>query len=120
VFDYLGGILRGIDCDPIAIYGVADHVHLLFRVPASLSVADSIRVVKAHSSRWIHENALMHRTFAWQRGYSAFSVSESRLQDVIHYIANQEKHHSRLSFQEELIAFLKNHDVPWDERYIWD
>jgi REP element-mobilizing transposase RayT len=120
VFDYLGGILRGTDCETIAINGVADHVHSLFRLPASASVADVIRIMKTNSTRWIHEKGILHRSFAWQRGYSAFSVSESRLQDVIRYITDQEKHHSRLSLQEELIAFLKHHDAPWDDRYVWD
>jgi putative transposase len=120
VFDYLGGILRGMDCDPIAINGVADHVHSLFRVPASVSVADVIRIMKSNSTRWIHEKGILHHTFAWQRGYSAFSVSESCLQGLIRYIADQEMHHSRHSYQEELILFLKQHGISWDERYILD
>jgi hypothetical protein len=76
--------------------------------------------VKANSSRWIHENALMHRTFAWQRGYSGFSVSESRLREAALYVLDQDAHHRKLSFQEELLVLLKHHGIQWDERYIWD
>ena len=119
VFDYLGGILRGIDCDPHSINGVADHVHFLFRIPSTLSVADAIRVVKTNSSCWIHENAFIQRSFAWQTGYSAFSISESQVNEVVRYLQDQEAHHRKMTFQEETIAFLKQHGLSYNEKYLW-
>jgi putative transposase len=119
VHAYLGGILREMHAAPIAIGGTADHVHLLTRMPADLAVADCLRVVKTNSSRWVHERWLERRSFAWQRGYGAFSVSESNRDAVIRYIEDQAQHHQRLSFQDELVALLKRHHVDFDERYMW-
>lgn len=113
---YLGGILREMGAIPIVIGGNADHVHFLARLPADLSVAECLRVVKTNSSRWAKEK---RRLFAWQGGYGAFSVSESRRTDVIRYIQDQEKHHRRLSFQDEFLKLIRNHGVQFDERYIW-
>ena len=116
---YLGGILREIGAVPIVIGGATDHVHFLARLPADLSVADCLRVVKTNSSRWAKVRWAQRRPFAWQGGYGAFSVSESRRDAVIRYIQNQELHHRRISFQEEFLKLLRNHGVAFDERYIW-
>lgn len=114
---YLGGILREFGSVPIIVGGTADHVHFLARFPADRSVSECLRVVKTNSSRWAKER--WRHPFAWQGGYGAFSVSESKRAAVIHYIQDQEKHHRRVSFQEEFLKLLKNHGVEFDERYIW-
>jgi REP element-mobilizing transposase RayT len=119
VHAYLGGILRELDAIPIAIGGTADHVHLLTRLPANLALADCLRIVKTNSSRWVKERWPQQRKFAWQGGYGAFSVSESRRAAVIRYIRDQAQHHRRISFQDEFLALLKNHRVEVDERYLW-
>lgn len=119
VHAYIGGILRELRAVPIAIGGTSDHVHLLARLPAELSVADCLRVVKTNSSRWLKEKWPERRRFGWQRGYGAFSVSESRRGAVVRYIQVQERHHRRISFQEEFLALLRNHGVAFDEKYLW-
>ncbi len=116
---YLGGILRQLRTVPVVIGGTTDHVHLLARLPADLAVADCLRVLKTNSSRWVKERWSQRRSFAWQGGYGAFSVSESRRATVIRYIQDQEQHHRRISFQEEFLKLLRNHGVEFDERYIW-
>lgn len=116
---YLGGILREIHATPIEIGGTADHVHILMRMPADLSIADSLRVAKTNSSRWIKRKWPPRRLFAWQGGYGAFSVSESSRNAVIRYIRNQEQHHHKISFQDEFLALLKKHGIPFDPRYVW-
>jgi putative transposase len=121
---YLGGILRRLNAVPIIVGGTSDHVHLLARLPADLAVADCLRVVKTNSSRWLNERSAKDRrlqrgSFAWQPGYGAFSVSESKRSAVIRYLQDQEQHHRRISFQEEFLKLLKNHGVEFDERYIW-
>jgi REP element-mobilizing transposase RayT len=116
---YLGGILRQLEAVPIVVGGTADHVHLLTCLPADLAVADCLRVVKTNSSRWVKERWPQRRSFAWQGGYGAFSVSESRRRDVVRYIQDQEQHHRRISFQEEFLKLLRSHGVEFDERYIW-
>jgi putative transposase len=119
VHAYMGGILRELRALPIVIGGTADHVHFLARLPAEFSVADCLRLVKTNSSRWIKEKWPERRRFAWQRGYGAFSVSESRRGVVVRYIQDQERHHRRISFQEEFLALLRNHGVEFDEKYLW-
>ncbi len=119
LFPYMAGIVNERGGTPHIFNGMPDHVHMLASVPTGLSVADLMRFVKGSSSRWVHQEFPAQRIFGWQRGYAAFSVSRSRFDDVHRYIANQEEHHRKVSFQEELIAFLKKHKVEYDERYVW-
>ncbi len=117
---YIGGIIRELEGTALAVGGTADHVHILLRLPPSVPIADAMRVVKTNSSRWVHETSPSHRSFAWQTGYGAFSVSESNRQAVIDYIATQEEHHRKTSFQEEYLAFLHRHGIEHDERFVFD
>ncbi len=105
---------------PIAINGMPDHVHLLIRYRADLSHSEMLQQIKGRSSKWINEAWPQRGQFSWQEGYGAFSVSESMKEDVRAYIAGQEEHHRKISFQDEFIAFLKRHGIEYDERYIWD
>ncbi len=116
---YIGGIIKSLDSVPLLVNGVADHVHILLSLKATISIADAMRVVKADSSKWVHEQWPGH-SFGWQNGYGAFSVSKSNAEAVKAYIARQEEHHTHVSFQEEFVTFLKRHGIEYDERYIWD
>jgi REP element-mobilizing transposase RayT len=116
---YLGGILRELRATPIVIGGATDHVHLLTTLPADRAVADCLRVIKTNSSRWVKEKWPERRSFGWQSGYGAFSVSESNRANVIRYIQGQARHHLKISFQDEFLGLLKKHGVEFDERYIW-
>jgi REP-associated tyrosine transposase len=116
---YLGGITRKLHGKLIESKARPDHVHCLLSLPATLAVAEALRVLKSNSSLWAHETR--HRTnFAWQTGYGAFSVSQSNAPAVVRYIRSQDEHHCMVSFQEEFIAFLKRHGIAYDERYIWE
>lgn len=97
-----------------------DHVHLLASLSKELAVSDAMRIVKANSSGWIHDQFPDKRHFGWQAGYGAFSVSHSNLESVKQYIARQAEHHRVKTFQEEFVEFLKRHDIEYDERYLWD
>ena len=118
VFAYLGGIVREMGGAALIANGMADHVHMLIRIRPAHSIAEMVRVIKTNSGKWIHRKG--HPRFAWQAGYGVFSVSESNIPAVTRYIADQENHHKKQSFQEEFIAFLKKNHVAYDERYIWD
>jgi REP element-mobilizing transposase RayT len=118
VFAYLGGIARNLGVEPLQVGGHDDHVHLLIKTPASLPLADILRVLKTNSSRWIHDRHIFSHAFAWQDGYSAFSVSESCAAEVGTYISRQAEHHRRISFQDELLAYLKKNRVVYDKKYI--
>ena len=118
VHAYLTKILQNRGARVYAVDGGLEHVHLLFRQPNDRSVADLIRDVKANSSRWIHHE-FPRRDFAWQSGYSAFSVSFSNLDAVYQYIVEQEDDHRRITFEEELTGLHKKNELEFDERYLW-
>jgi putative transposase len=120
LFPYLGGIIRARGGKAIIINGLTDHVHILASLAAKHSLSDLMRELKADSTGWIHKNFPNHREFAWQIGYGAFSVSHSNLAEVEKYIAHQEEHHRKISFQEELVAFLQKHEIEYDERFLWE
>jgi REP element-mobilizing transposase RayT len=114
---YLGGIVREMHGTALIINGTADHVHMLVRIRPVQAAAEIARIVKANSSRWVKEKWKVR--FAWQTGYGAFSVSESSVPAVSRYIAMQEEHHKKRTFQEEYVAFLKKNTIDYDERYVW-
>jgi REP element-mobilizing transposase RayT len=117
---YLGGILREWHSPALRVGGVEDHVHILFQLSKNHALARVVEEVKKGSSKWIKTKAAELRGFHWQNGYGAFSVSPSNVPAVDRYIANQEEHHRRLTFQDEFRGFLKRHGVEYDERYVWD
>jgi REP element-mobilizing transposase RayT len=118
VHAYLGAISKRLDCAPIMVGGVADHVHLLARFGRTITQAEWVKELKRVSNEWIQKEGIVD--FQWQAGYADFSVSRSNLQQVQAYIAGQEEHHKRISFQDELRALLRKNQMEWDERYLWD
>jgi REP element-mobilizing transposase RayT len=120
LFEYVGGIARQHECALIAAGGTADHVHLLASLGRSISIADAVRVIKTNSSGWIHTEFKELRDFQWQQGYGAFAVSFSNLDAVKQYLASQEEHHRKRSYQDEFRELLRRHGLEWDERYVWD
>jgi hypothetical protein len=114
----MGGSIRTLGGVPVAIGGTADHVHLLLGLRATHRLADVVREVKVASSKWIHETVASHG-FGWQDGYGAFTVSPGHVDEVRRYIAVQEEHHRKITFQEEYVSILRQHGVEYDERYLW-
>ena len=119
LFPYMAGIIRERKGVPVIVNGPEDHVHLLVHVPATESIADLLRVLKTNSSRWVHEQLPERRLFGWQAGYGAFTVSGSRTAAVTEYIAAQQEHHRRVTFQEEFLTFLRKNGIDYDERDLW-
>jgi putative transposase len=117
---YLGGILTNLECQPLIIGGVEDHVHLLFAHNRTSTVADVVKELKRGSSVWLKTKSPMFADFAWQNGYGVFSIGQSQVEDVRTYIANQEEHHRKTSFQDEFRRLLQRYEVDFDERYVWD
>ena len=116
---YLGGISRQLECAPIITGGMEDHVHLLARFGRTITQAEWVKELKRVSNLWLKEQHSI-RDFEWQGGYADFSVSASNLEQVRKYIANQERHHRKMNFQDELRTLLRRYNIEWDERYIWD
>ena len=107
------GIGKNLKVNVIAIGGITDHIHMLVALPGTLGHSTAIQKIKENSSKW------MGPKFEWQEGFGAFSVSDSRREDVIGYIRNQEEHHKKRSFEDEFIALLKAHKVDYDPRYVF-
>ncbi|HET6671377.1 MAG TPA: transposase [Pyrinomonadaceae bacterium] len=117
LYDYMCGILRGLGGISLGIGGVADHVHVLARLGIKRALSDVLRDLKANASGWMHDVFPEMRDFNWQRGYGAFTVSQSNVVGVQRYIAGQEEHLKRVSFRDEFIQFLKANGIEYDERY---
>jgi REP element-mobilizing transposase RayT len=113
-------VLNNVGCPALAMNGTADHLHALFRLSRTKTVAEVVEELKTSKSKWIKTKGPPFQGFHWQSGYGAFSVSQSNVQDVIDYIRNQQEHHQRISFQDELRALLRKHVIAIDERYAWD
>jgi REP element-mobilizing transposase RayT len=113
LYAYLGGIARSEGFTLVAAGGTANHVHLLFILPAQHPLSRAVQKLKGSSSRWIG------RDFCWQEGYGAFSVSPSQVPVVKKYIQNQERHHRKQNFEQEFITLLQNCGIAYDERYVF-
>ena len=119
LFAYVVGILKSLNCITLIINGTEDHVHALIVMSKTISLSKMMEEMKGGSSRWLNSQTVMSRHFSWQAGYGAFSVSESQISKVIDYIANQEEHHRKATFQEELVLLLKKHNIEFDEQHLW-
>jgi REP element-mobilizing transposase RayT len=117
---YLGGVSKKLDCFPVIVGGTEDHVHLLCRLARTITQADWVKEIKRVSSVWIKQREPLLTAFAWQGGYGAFSVSASAIDKIREYIAVQQEHHKKQSFEDEYRAFLRKHGVEWDERFVWE
>jgi REP element-mobilizing transposase RayT len=108
LWPYLSGIARENKMKALAIGGAADHVHMLISLPATLSIAKALQLLKGNSSKWIHETFPKLRSFEWQEGYGAFSIAVSGIEATVAYIRNQAEHHRTRSFREEFRAMLRD------------
>lgn len=117
---YLGGIVRNLGCTALIVGGVEDHVHLLVGMKPKVAVADLVEKVKANSSKWVHDTRGRNSRFAWQKGYSAFSVSPSNVARVHRYIERQEVHHKRVTFHDEYVRMLEECGIAYDGKYLFE
>ncbi len=117
---YLGGTLSRLGCVVIQIGGPQDHVHALFSLPRTVTIADLVEELKRDSSKWVKEKWPVATDFYWQKGYGVFSVSHSHANIVADYIANQVAHHQTVTFQDEYRQLLNKNGVIFDERYVWE
>jgi REP element-mobilizing transposase RayT len=120
VFKYMAGIIKGKNQKPLIVNGVSDHVHVFVGLKPSMAISDLIRDVKNNSSAFINESRFLKGKFAWQEGYGAFSYAHSQLPQVYQYVANQEVHHQKKTFRDEYLDFLREFEIPYDEKYLFD
>ena len=119
LYRYMTGIVQNNKHKLIAINGMPDHIHILIGMRPTQSISDLMQDIKGSSSKWINQKGFIKGKFEWQEGYGAFSYGKSQVKDVIAYIENQEQHHSKKTFRDEYLDFLKKFDVEYDEQFIF-
>jgi putative transposase len=117
---YAATVLKSCQSPALTINSVEEHIHVLCHLSKNYAACDLIEEVKTSTSRWIKTKGGILRKFHWQNSYGVFSVSSSLVPSVKTYITNQERHHRRMTFQEEFRKFLEKYEVSYDERYVWD
>lgn len=120
LYDYLGGVCKALECNPVRVGGHKNHVHILCILSRKITQIKFLEELKKRSSKWIKSQDKKYSNFYWQDGYGIFSVNPSETEVVVNYILNQKEHHKKMSFEDELRAFLKKYDMECDERYLWD
>ena len=120
LFEYLGGICKGLECNPLKVGGHHDHVHILCLLSRKIAQMKLLEEIKKQSSKWIKTKGEAYFDFYWQDGYGIFSVNPAEVEVVVNYINKQEEHHKKITFQDEFRAFLKKYNIDYDERYVWD
>lgn len=116
LYNYIGGIIRGVGGISLELNGTEDHVHVLTKLRPDRALADVLRDLKANATGWMHDIFPALKDFSWQRGYGAFTASHSNVEEVRRYIARQREHHAKVSFRDEFILFLKENGIEYDER----
>src|SRR6266404_3270537 len=118
LYDHIGGTIRNAGGISLALNGTEDHVHLLAKLRPDGSLSDVLRDLKANATGWMHDVFPSLKNFSWQRGYGAFTVSQSNVEAVRKYIARQKEHHHKISFRDEFIQFLEENGIEYDERFL--
>ncbi len=119
-FAVIGGAVNHLGCQSHIVGGVADHVHLLFQLSRTITIADAVGRIKTASSAWVNSTHRTPAPFHWQVGYGMFSIGQAQVEDLRKYIAGQPEHHRTVSFQDELRAWLARYELEWNEDYVWE
>lgn len=120
LFEYIGGVCKGLECNPIKVGGYRNHIHILCTLSKKVTQIKLLEEVKKQSSKWIKTQNVRYNNFYWQDGYGIFSVNRTEVDTVVSYILNQKQHHEKRNFEEEYRAFLTKYSIEYDERYVWD
>ena len=117
---YITGIVQKREHKMLSVFCMPDHTHLLVGLKPSTAISDLTRDIKAGSSNFINDKKWVKGHFNWQEGFGAFSYSKSQIDNVVKYILNQEEHHYKKTFREEYIDFLKEFEIEYDEKYLFE
>ncbi len=120
LYKYITGIVQNKEQKMLAINGMSDHIHFLIGMKPTCCLSDVVREIKKSSNEFIKENNFTKFKFNWQGGFGAFSYSHSQLDDVIGYIKRQKEHHKKKTFKDEYIQFLKNYNIAYEEKYLFE
>jgi len=120
LYNYIGGICKDLECNPVQVGGHKNHIHILCLLSRKIAQMTLVQQVKQGSSKWIKTIDEEYANFYWQDVYGIFSVSPKRVDNVIEWIKNQHNHHQKMSFKDEYRKFLNEYGIDFDERYVWD
>ena len=120
VWAYIGGVARKHKLTAIQIGGIENHIHALILSSPVNAPSQIVQWLKGDSSKWMHIEFADLKNFAWQDGYGAFSVSKSKVPDVVEYIKTQREHHSKESFEDEYLKLMRLNEIDYDEKYLLD
>lgn len=120
LYKYITGIVQNNKSKMLAINGMTDHIHIFVGYKPSVPIPDLIKDIKVASSLWINEKKLVKQKFNWQEGYGAFSYRLRDIDEICKYIQNQESHHQKRTFREEYINLLKDFDLEFEEKYLFE
>jgi len=120
LFEYIGGVCKGMKCNPIQVGGYRNHIHVLCLLAKDITQSQLLEEIKKRSSKWIKTKGQKYQNFYWQNGYGIFSVNPSQIDIVKNYITNQEKHHSIKTFKSEFRSFMEENKIEFNEKYVWD
>ena len=117
---YLTGIAQNHKHKMLAVYCMPDHAHVFVGLNPVQSISSLANDLKSNSSRWINENRLCPYDFHWQEGFGAFSYHRNKVDTICRYIQNQEEHHRKKKFSEEYQELLKEFEIDYNEKYLFD
>lgn len=120
LYKYISGIITNQGQKLYIINGLPDHLHILVSCKPNIALSNLVKEIKEHSSKYIKEQGFIKCKFCWQEGFGAFSVSFRNIEQVVNYIKNQEEHHKIKSFKEEYLEFLKEQNIDFEEKYIFE
>ncbi|MDR2238350.1 MAG: IS200/IS605 family transposase [Chryseobacterium sp.] len=120
LFSYIAVLCRDFESKALQIGGTDDHIHILCLLSRKIALMKLVQEVKSHSSKWIKTKGPKYENFFWQDGYAAFSVSRKEVRAITDYIKNQRLHHQKQKFKDEVIELLDQHEIEYDEKYLWD
>lgn len=120
LFQYVSGIIRNKGQKAMIVNGVSNHIHVFISMKPDVCISDLVRDIKNNSTNFINKNKWTGSKFSWQRGFGAFSYSQSQIGNVFNYIKNQKQHHRKRTFRDEYVEFLKRFEVEYNERYLFD
>lgn len=120
LYKYVAAICKDLESTAIQIGGTDNHIHILCLLSRKIALMTLVQKIKAYSSKWIKTKGPKYENFFWQDGYGAFSVCKENLSEVTLYVKNERERHKRVDFKTEMLTILKDHEVAYDEKYLWD
>lgn len=120
MFKAIWGLLQNKKCHLYRINGVEDHIHILLNVHPTIALSNLVKDIKLASTDLIKSENLITNFSGWQIGYGSFTYNIKEKNRLIEYIKNQEEHHKKVSFKEEYITLLKEHNIEFEEKYLFE